>query len=142
MDTTAAGEPITDRPEREVRLLADLEELGASWSRYGPGERGPEAHVHREHTDSFYVLDGELTFELGCNRARVVAPAGALIAVPPGVVHSFGNESERDACFLNLHTPGVGFGDYLRGGKHDFDQHDPPADGGPPASTALVQLPG
>ena len=35
-----------------------------------------------------------------------------------------------------------GFGDYLRGRNPDFDQHEPPEDGGvDPASVILVSLP-
>jgi hypothetical protein len=38
-------------------------------------------------------------------------------------------------------TPSFGFGDYLRGQNPDFDQHDPPADGGAdPASAIAVRL--
>jgi quercetin dioxygenase-like cupin family protein len=126
-------------------LLADLEELSISWSRYGHGERGPEPHVHREHVDSFYVLDGELAFTVGARADRVRLPAGAFLAVPPNLVHSFVNEGTADAQFLNFHTPDGGFAQFLRagrdGGKATFDSFDPPTDGGLPASRAIVLEP-
>jgi uncharacterized cupin superfamily protein len=59
------GETITDQARREVVILAELHELTITWSRYGPGESGPDLHVHREHADAFYVLEGELTFAVG-----------------------------------------------------------------------------
>ena len=40
---------------------------------YGPGERGPDLHVHREHTDAWLVLEGALTFSCAtswCSRRR------------------------------------------------------------------------
>ena len=35
------GEAVTDRPERTIRILADLPELCLTWTRYVPGEEGP-----------------------------------------------------------------------------------------------------
>ena len=71
------GETITARERRDVILLADHQEISITRSRYGPGERGPDPHVHREHTDSFYVLEGELRFEVGPGLEPVrVGPGG------------------------------------------------------------------
>src|SRR5215831_13736707 len=136
------GETITDRGERTIRILLDHELLDATWTRYEPGERGPDPHVHRRHTDAFYVLEGELLFGLGPDVEGVRAPAGTLVAMPPGVVHTFGNESSARACFLNFHAPSGGFADSLRGNRDGFDSFDPPDDGGDPASEAIVSLPG
>ena len=52
------GEAVTDRPERTIRILGELEELIVSWFRYEPGEHGPDPHVHHHHNDAFYVLEG------------------------------------------------------------------------------------
>jgi quercetin dioxygenase-like cupin family protein len=115
-------------------------------SRYAPGERGPGPHVHREHTDAFYVLDGELTFVLGSEREPVRVGAGSFVAVPPNLVHSFVNEGSADAHFLNFHTPDGGFGAFMRGARDGrevpFDSFDPPADGGRPLAEAIVSAPG
>ena len=40
------GETITDQPERNVVLLAGHPEVTVTWSRYAPGEKGPDLHVH------------------------------------------------------------------------------------------------
>jgi quercetin dioxygenase-like cupin family protein len=140
------GEVITDRARRNVVLLAERDQLTITRSRYGPGEHGPDPHVHRAHTDCFYVLEGELTFGLGPNGEDVTVPSGGFVAVPPNVIHSFDNASDADARFLNFHTPDGGFAQYMRdvrdGAEASFDSFDPPADGGLPASEAVVLGPG
>lgn len=136
------GETVTDRREREVRTLCDHELVDIAWSRYSPGERGPDPHVHWEHADAFYILDGEIVFDLGPKPEKVNAPAGTLVLVPQGVIHSFGNESDADARYLNIHAPSGGFADSLRGNREGFDSHDPPEDGGRSASDAVIRGPG
>lgn len=138
------GETIFDRPARTIRVLADREELALLWFRYEPGEEGPEPHVHRQHTDAFYVLEGELEFRLGPELERVTGTAGALAAAPPNVVHTFRNAGAATAVFLNVHAPNTGFVDMLRARRDrravtEFDQFDPPADGGRPLSDAVFR---
>ena len=66
-----------------------------------------------------------------------------MVLFPPDVVHGFDNDGPESARFFNLHMPASGFGDYMRGRKPDFDQHEPPADGGAdPASVVAVRLSG
>src|SRR5439155_694180 len=80
-----------------------------------PGEEGPDPHVHRRHTDAFYVLEGELELGLGPGAAEIVrATPGTFVAAPPEVVHTFRNASGVEAVFLNFHAPSMGFGDMLR----------------------------
>ena len=133
-------EVVTDRPERYVAILAATDQLDATVSRYASGERGPDEHIHREHADCFFVLEGSLLFLVGGE--PVVGDAGTFVLVPPEVVHTFRNESGGDARFLNLHAPSGGFADYMRGKSPTFDSFDPPEDGGRPASDALVSPPG
>ncbi|MDQ2982743.1 MAG: cupin domain-containing protein [Actinomycetota bacterium] len=142
------GEIITDRPERTLRILADVEQLTLTWFRYEPGEQGPDPHVHRQHSDAFYVLEGELEFALGPDVERIRGAAGTFAAAPPNVVHTFENSSDTTAVFLNIHAPSMGFGDMLRarrdGRTEDaerFDQFDPPKDGGRPLADAVVSHP-
>jgi mannose-6-phosphate isomerase-like protein (cupin superfamily) len=135
------GEPISAKPNRELRLLCAHELLTLSWFRYGEGERGAEPHVHREHSDGFYVLDGQITVRLGPEQELVVATAGTLVLIPTGVVHSFDNDGPGEARFLNMHAPDGGFAHYLRT-REPFDSFDPPDDGGRPASDAIVTPPG
>jgi quercetin dioxygenase-like cupin family protein len=135
------GESITDRPGRRATLLVDADELTVTEFSHGPGERGAKLHVHRHHADAFLVVEGEVTFAL--RDGSLPGTAGTLVIFPPGVVHGFDNDSAANARFFNFHMPSSGFGDYLRGQNPDFDQHDPPADGGDdPASVVVARLSG
>jgi quercetin dioxygenase-like cupin family protein len=133
------GETVTDEPESFVQIKAGLDELAVTESRYSEGESGPGPHIHREHVDAFWVLDGELTFELGAGEV-VKAPAETFVLVPPEVVHTFRNEGPGDARFLNIHAPSRDFHRQLRGEDVDFDTEDPPPDGGRPATEAIVRV--
>lgn len=108
------GEIIGDSAERRVEILSDYESLHATWSRFGAHVDGADLHVHRRHTDLFYVLDGELTVRLGPEGEPAAVTAGSLARVPPMVVHGFRNASEADVRYLNLHAPGEGFADFMR----------------------------
>src|ERR671927_188523 len=144
------GETPFDTPRATLRLLVDREELTVTWFRYAPGEKGPDPHVHRHHTDAFYVLEGELELRLGPGAAEVVrAIPGTFVAAPPEVVHTFRNASRAEAVFLNFHAPSEGFGDMLRARREGrdedaarVDQFEPPPDGGRPLAEAVVSAPG
>jgi mannose-6-phosphate isomerase-like protein (cupin superfamily) len=131
------GEVVTDRPERTLRILADLDDLIVTWFRYEPGEQGPDPHIHHHHTDAFYVLEGEIEVSLGPELTTVEARPGMIAAAPPNLVHTYRNASDDTAVFINLHVPSAGFGDYIRGRNPAFDQHEPPADGGRPVVDAV-----
>jgi quercetin dioxygenase-like cupin family protein len=122
------GEVIGDAPDRTVLVLSDCDELHATWSRFGPGRDGAGLHIHYDHTDLFYVLEGELTVKLAEDE-EITATAGNLVEIPPMVVHGFRNASDADVKYLNLHTPGCGFIPYMRGIRDqqriEFDQYDP-----------------
>jgi mannose-6-phosphate isomerase-like protein (cupin superfamily) len=134
------GEAVVDTPNRELRILCDHEWLNVTWTRHAEGERGAEPHIHLHHADVFYVLAGEMALRIGPALDRIGAAPGTLIMVPPGVVHGFDNDGPGELRFLNFHAPGCGFAEYLRG-RGDFDQHDPPADGGRPRADAIVTPP-
>ena len=59
--------------------------------------------MHPDEDDSFYILEGELTFMLGGE--DVVAPAGTFVLVPPGVEHGFRNDTTEPVRILNIHAP-------------------------------------
>ena len=143
----AGGESITDRPEREVTILAEREQISILRYRLGPGGEGPDPHVHHRHTDAFYVLEGELTLSLGPEGEPTRVPAGGLVAAPPNLIHTFANRSDADARFLNIHAPDGDFAQYMRDrrdGKAEarFDSFDPPPDGGLAVSDGIVSGPG
>ncbi len=141
------GEVISDRTERAVLIKAGFDAIAVTETRYEPGERGPDVHIHRRQTDAFYVLEGTLDFELGPDRETMRLPAGSFVAAPPNLVHTFRNDGDGRARFLNFHAPSGGFADYLRALRDGedgswFDQLDPPADGGRRLSDGAFLGPG
>ena len=136
------GEVVGDAPDRRVEILCEHDALHATWARFGPRRDGAGLHVHRRHSDFFYVLEGELTVLLDAAGEAVALPAGTLARVPPLVVHGFRNASDAEVRYLNFHAPGVGFADYMRGLRdgtpRSFDQEPPPADGGRPVTEVAI----
>ena len=137
-----AGEVVGDAPDRRVEILSDHDVLAATWSRFGPRREGADLHVHRHHSDLFYVLAGTLTVMLGRDGEEVPVPAGSLARVPPLVVHGFRNGGDGELRYLNLHAPGRGFAGSMRalrdGRALAYDQEPPPADGGRPVGEAVI----
>ncbi len=83
------------------RFLATGEETNgkyAQWEAIVPPGGGPPPHVHSREEEGFYILEGEITFQIGDQ--RVVATAGMFANMPVGTPHSFKNESPRPAGML------------------------------------------
>jgi mannose-6-phosphate isomerase-like protein (cupin superfamily) len=89
------------------RVLAELPELEAFDMRFGPEFEGVDPHVHDDHVDSFYILEGEAEFTLGDETVR--AMPGTFVAVPAGVVHGFRSVGDVDLRIMNVHAPNTGF---------------------------------
>ena len=103
---------ILERSGRRAEVKVACEELVLFEFEMAAQMNGAGPHLHRRHVDSFYVLDGEL--ELTVDGKTVNAQPGELVHVPPGTVHSFRNSSREHVRFLNLHTPGMRFDEYIR----------------------------
>ena len=141
------GEVVSDKAERTVLIKAGFDTIAVTETRYEPGEKGPDAHIHRLQTDAFYVLEGTLDFTLGPELKTVRLPSGSFVAAPPGMVHTFRHDGEGSARFLNFHTPSAGFADYLRAMRDGedgswFDQIIPPPDDGRPLEDGVFLGPG
>ena len=119
------GELLTRRGRR-ARIKTAREELVVLEFELDGRTNGAAPHLHRRHVDSFYVLDGEL--EVTLDGERVAAGPGTLVAAPPGTVHAFRNARDEPVCFLNAHTPGIRFDEYMRrldsGEKFDRTEYD------------------
>jgi quercetin dioxygenase-like cupin family protein len=74
-----------------------------------PGWPGPPLHRH-DFDETFYVLAGELTFEL--DGARRTAGTGELVFAPGNVAHGFANFTDAPARYLLICTP-AGFERYF-----------------------------
>src|SRR2546430_296722 len=82
------GEAILRREKREISILVAREEVTITHALYAAGEQVAGPHVHHQHTDAFYVLEGELTFEIGREPETITVSAGGFVAAPPEVAHS------------------------------------------------------
>ena len=59
---------------------------------------GPPPHIHSREEESFYVLEGEITFQVGDD--RFVAKAGTFANMPVGSLHSFRNDTDKLARMI------------------------------------------
>jgi quercetin dioxygenase-like cupin family protein len=83
------------------RFLATGEETNgkyALWEAVVPPGGGPPPHVHSREEEGFYILEGEITFQVGDR--RLVATEGTFANMPVGTPHAFRNESGRPARML------------------------------------------
>src|SRR5918998_3283653 len=69
-----------------------------------PGFQGPAPHVHARTDETFYVLEGEVSFWV--DGREVVAGPGACVYVPRGLPHTFSSHEGSGARFLEVVTPG------------------------------------
>ncbi len=107
---TSASRPVIRKPTegRTVAVVGDVYRFLATgedtdgkyalWEAIVPPGGGPPPHVHSREEEGFYVLEGEITFQVGDK--RLVATAGMFANMPVGTPHSFKNESGQPAKML------------------------------------------
>ncbi len=77
--------------------------IGIVENRVRAGWPGPPLH-HHAFDETFCILEGELTFQLGAD--RVVGRAGDTLFVSRGEHHTLANLSAASARYLLVCTPG------------------------------------
>ena len=77
-----------------------------------------------------------------CATARTPLPAGTLVVFPPTSSTASTTTARTLVRCFNFHMPSFGFADYMRGKNPDFDQFDPPEDGGATRAIVAVRLAG
>jgi mannose-6-phosphate isomerase-like protein (cupin superfamily) len=77
--------------------------IGIVENRVEAGWPGPPLH-HHAFDETFCVLEGELTFQVGAD--RVLGRAGDTLFVARGVHHTLANLSDGAARYLLVCTPG------------------------------------
>ena len=83
------------------RFLATGEETDGKYATFEaivPPGSGPPPHIHSREEESFLVLEGEMTFQLGDE--RFVVGEGTFLNMPIGSLHCFRNESDTTARLL------------------------------------------
>jgi mannose-6-phosphate isomerase-like protein (cupin superfamily) len=95
--------------------LDDAESRGrysVSVATVAAGDRGTTPHVHREHDELFFVIEGAPEFRI--EEESFEAPAGTFVLVPRGNAHRWWNPGAQAAVVLNIHAPGFGFESFIR----------------------------
>ena len=103
MATAASGPRVLLRSEQTGGALSLIESAAAA------GFGGPTLH-HHGFDETFYVMEGELTFQL--RDELLTVGAGQLAFAPRGVPHTFANLSDAPARYLIVCTP-AGFERYF-----------------------------
>jgi quercetin dioxygenase-like cupin family protein len=98
---------------RQHRVLAELPHIEALELSFPADFEGVDPHTHATHTDSFYVLEGEVEFFQDGEWHR--AGPGTFLSVPPNVEHGF-RPAGSAIRLLNFHTPHDEFIERLRDG--------------------------
>lgn len=123
-----------------LTMLATGEETGGRFSLVEEvGRKGLSAdsptHLHTREDESFYVLEGEVTFSIGDE--VVHATAGSFVFLPRGVPHRFVLASEH-VRMLNLCSP-AGFEGFFEALSVPAEAMTlPPPPDGPPDIVRLL----
>jgi quercetin dioxygenase-like cupin family protein len=94
-------------------VLADSEETGGLYGlieSLSPKGTEPPRHVHSREDETFYLLEGEITFYIGEETYK--AAPGMFVSAPRGVPHSYTFETDV-IRMLVLVAPG-GFEEFFR----------------------------
>ena len=68
-------------------------------------------HLHRQHAETFYILDGEVDFHIDGD--WMTAPSGTTVHIPPGIAHAVVLPAGKTGKLLMLFQPS-GFDQFLR----------------------------
>jgi len=118
------------------RFLAtgkDTDGRYATWEAIVPSGGGPPPHVHSREEESFFILEGKITFQIGDE--RFIAKDGTFANMPVGVLHSFRNETDEQArmiisvapagleeMFIKAGKQGLPDGTIPKPSKEDFEK--------------------
>jgi quercetin dioxygenase-like cupin family protein len=109
------------------RVLASSQNTGGVYSlseiRVSPNN-GPPPHIHSREDECFFVLEGEIDFQVGDK--KITARPGTFIQGPRGIAHSFKNNTQRSARMLGFVTP-AGFENFFKEFAQPVASFDSPA---------------
>ncbi|MBH8563070.1 quercetin 2,3-dioxygenase [Nostoc sp. CENA67] len=82
------------------------EDTGGAYSTfefYIPSGHGSPPHIHHREDETFYILEGELLFQVGDQ--KIVLSAGSFVHAPKGIPHSFTNVGTTPARTFTTAIP-------------------------------------
>ena len=101
------GKPLPNPIGGRMVVKVRDEDTGGSFSVHDnvipAGSPGPLPHLHRDHEETFYVLEGELTVRVG--ERTITAPVGSFVVIPRGVVHQPSNPTTESTRVLLIFSP-------------------------------------
>jgi len=96
------------------RFLATGEQTGGVYTlveaRVLPGG-GPPPHVHRREDEAFFILEGEMTFQIGDE--KITAKPGTFLQGPRDIPHTYKNEGRSPVRMLVYVMP-PGFENFVK----------------------------
>jgi len=128
MSTERAPIKVLLRSEQSAEHIAVMDNI------VGAGFPGPPLH-HHDFDETFYVLEGELTFQLG--NELFTRTRGELAFAPRNVAHTFANLSGADARTRIICTP-AGFERYFDRMAAERAEVEPPASALEPYPETIV----
>ena len=109
------------------RVLASGRQAGDVYAlseiRVSPNN-GPPPHIHSREDECFFVLEGEIDFQVGDE--KITARPGTFIQGPRGIAHSFKNNTQLPARILGFVTP-AGFENFFKEFAQPVASFDSPA---------------
>lgn len=100
----APGETSADHLVVLLRSLECGGDLGVVEMAMDAGAAGPPLHVHPTHGEGFFVLAGELSFQVGDD--IVTGGPGTWAFAPRETPHTLANHGSQDGRLLCLFAPG------------------------------------
>lgn len=82
------------------------EDTGGAYSLFEffiPPQHGSPPHIHNRENETFYILEGELSFQVG--ERHMTLPAGSFVHAPKGIPHSFHNQGKTPVRTLTMVVP-------------------------------------
>lgn len=106
-DAGRTPEPLNVVGEETLVKVSDADSDGllAFFHLVAPPMSGPPRHVHSREDELFYVLEGEIVFEL--DGTRHTMREGGTVYLRRGVVHAYQNFTNANARLLIATTPGA-----------------------------------
>jgi mannose-6-phosphate isomerase-like protein (cupin superfamily) len=122
-----------------MTIKATAEHTGGAYGLvegWAPPGSGPALHVHSREDETFWILEGRLTFR--CGEDLISAGPGSLTFLPRGVPHTFVVEGDEPVHLLSVCTPGGLEGFFAAAGRPAEHDGLPPNE--PPDIPALARV--